>query len=229
MRAKVLLIIFLINLFFSLKVFAEEQIPQQALDLAQEAEQKYNSRDYIGSIEKLQQARLIYPLPLFLYNIARCYEKLDNNCEALRYYREYLVEETNLSQQDISEIESKISDLNSECGIEETNNQNTNNISSNSSNIQITSNNDRSSNLMNLISYIGMGVGSVFSIIGIGLWAQVLSWDSDFENLDSQRCENQDDCYTYSSVGDGFLYSGLITLGASVFLWLFEKYTESEN
>ena len=85
---------------------------EQALDLFEQAEDRYREGDLSGAIELLTRARTLHPEPVLLYNLARAYEGLGRFEEALEAYRQYLVEEP--EARDRGAIERRIASLSQE-------------------------------------------------------------------------------------------------------------------
>jgi tetratricopeptide (TPR) repeat protein len=61
-----------------------------AADLSAEAKAAYQEGDYARAAELYQRAYVQDDEPTLLYNIARCYQELQNEAEAKRYYEEFL-------------------------------------------------------------------------------------------------------------------------------------------
>jgi tetratricopeptide (TPR) repeat protein len=76
---------------------AQEQTNERrALELFEEAEERYEEGNLERAVELLLEARSIYAEePVLLYNLARAYEGLGRLEEALDAYRSYLSEEPN--------------------------------------------------------------------------------------------------------------------------------------
>jgi tetratricopeptide (TPR) repeat protein len=85
---------------------------EEALDLFEQAEDRYREGDLTGAIELLTRARSLHPEPVLLYNLARAYEGLGRFDEALEAYRQYLVEHP--EARDRGAIERRITSLSAE-------------------------------------------------------------------------------------------------------------------
>ena len=89
-----------------------EDAREEALDLFEQAEDRYREGDLAGAIELLTRARSLHPEPVLLYNLARAYEGLGRFEEALEAYRQYLVEQPDA--RDRGAIERRITSLSEE-------------------------------------------------------------------------------------------------------------------
>jgi hypothetical protein len=80
---------------------AQALVPNQALaqddsaevvtDLSNQGIAKYKAGDYEEAIKLFKQAYELEQVPNLLYNIARCYEKLEQYNEAIKYYEKFVV------------------------------------------------------------------------------------------------------------------------------------------
>jgi len=82
---------------------------RRAEQLAGEALQLYRQADYDHAIEKFQQSYELVPDPNNLFNIGKCYERMNKFEEAIRNYRRYIVEAENAA--DRQEVEQRIANL----------------------------------------------------------------------------------------------------------------------
>lgn len=71
---------------------------QPATDVAREVEtlsrqgsQAYRDRDYAQAIRMFEQAYALESVPNLLYNIAKCYEKMERWDDAIRFYEKFLI------------------------------------------------------------------------------------------------------------------------------------------
>jgi len=71
--------------------FAQDEA-QKVEGLSKEATSKYREKDYAAAIELFQKAYEIEPVPNLLFNIAKCYEKLEQWDPAIEYYQKFVVE-----------------------------------------------------------------------------------------------------------------------------------------
>ncbi len=60
--------------------------------MSRDATTKYREKDYTGAIELFKKAYEIEPVPNLLFNIARCYEKLEDWDSAISNYQKFVVE-----------------------------------------------------------------------------------------------------------------------------------------
>lgn len=87
------------GLVFSMPVgtaFAQQaanstEVAQKVETLSSQGAQKYRAQDYRGAIEAFEQAYELEPVPNLLYNIAKCYEKLENWERAISFYERFVV------------------------------------------------------------------------------------------------------------------------------------------
>ena len=71
--------------------FAQEPA-KKVEDLSKDATKKYREKDFAAAIELFQKAYDIEPVPNLLFNIAKCYEKLEQWDPAIEYYQKFVVE-----------------------------------------------------------------------------------------------------------------------------------------
>jgi hypothetical protein len=64
---------------------------RQVEELASEGAKAYRDKRYRDAIEFFEKAYEIQPVPNLLYNIGRCYEKLEEYEKAIEYYEEFAV------------------------------------------------------------------------------------------------------------------------------------------
>ncbi|MFU8805518.1 MAG: tetratricopeptide repeat protein, partial [Bradymonadaceae bacterium] len=60
-------------------------------ELSSEGATKYRARDFKGAISIFRQAYSLEPVPNLLYNIAKCYEQLEDWDNAIVYYEQFMV------------------------------------------------------------------------------------------------------------------------------------------
>ncbi len=74
--------------------FAQDDadIIRQVEELSEQGGRRYGEKDYEGAIELFKEAYNLRPVPNLLYNIARCYEKLQDWDQAIEYYEKFIVE-----------------------------------------------------------------------------------------------------------------------------------------
>lgn len=73
-------------------VFADDSKAKQVEQLSRDATAKYREKDYTAAIELFTKAYEIEPVPNLLFNIARCYEKLEDWDSAIANYQKFVVE-----------------------------------------------------------------------------------------------------------------------------------------
>jgi tetratricopeptide (TPR) repeat protein len=78
--------------------FADDASRARAADRSARAH--YDAREYDAAIADYQAAYRAMPDPLFLFDIAQSYRKLDDCDHALQFYREYLQERPNADNRD---------------------------------------------------------------------------------------------------------------------------------
>ncbi len=76
---------------FSSVAFAQDEA-QKVEGLSKQATSKYREKDFAAAIELFQKAYAIEPVPNLLFNIAKCYEKLEQWDPAIDYYQKFVVE-----------------------------------------------------------------------------------------------------------------------------------------
>jgi len=76
---------------FSSIAFAQDDA-QKVEGLSKQAANKYREKDYPAAIDLFQKAYAIEPVPNLLFNIAKCYEKLEQWDPAIEYYQKFVVE-----------------------------------------------------------------------------------------------------------------------------------------
>src|SRR5437879_9782490 len=79
---------------------------RRAYDLFKESEASYRAGRLDEAAEKLRQAYVIHPTPILLYNLARALEGLGDKPGAIQSYRQYLRDETGVT--DRGSIERRI-------------------------------------------------------------------------------------------------------------------------
>ena len=84
---------------------------EKAKELFLEATEYYNEGQYAQAVIKFHDTYDLSPQPELLFNIAVCYEELDQDGSAMEYYRKYL--EENPDAKDKKAIEKKIARLES--------------------------------------------------------------------------------------------------------------------
>ncbi len=85
------------------------EVAQKVEILSSKGAQKYRDQDYRGAIEAFEQAYELEPVPNLLYNIAKCYEKLENWDRAISYYERFVVApdvESDARQHALSQVQS---------------------------------------------------------------------------------------------------------------------------
>lgn len=71
--------------------FAQDSA-QQVEELSKEATKRYRAKDFAGAVELFKKAYDIEPVPNLLFNIAKCYEKLEDWPAAIEYYEKFVVQ-----------------------------------------------------------------------------------------------------------------------------------------
>ncbi len=95
----ILTILLSAGLIFSMPVstaFAQQaadstEVAQKVETLSSQGAQKYRAQDYRGAITAFEQAYELEPVPNLLYNIAKCYEKLEDWDRAISFYERFVV------------------------------------------------------------------------------------------------------------------------------------------
>lgn len=59
--------------------------------LSTQARERYGAGDFAGAIALFEQAYALEPVPNLLYNIAKCYEKMQDWKKAIEYYEKFVV------------------------------------------------------------------------------------------------------------------------------------------
>ena len=67
-----------------------EQVDAQTRELVAAAKNLFSERRYAEAITKFRQAHALKANPANVYNIGKCFERLHDAAQALRWYREYL-------------------------------------------------------------------------------------------------------------------------------------------
>jgi hypothetical protein len=62
---------------------------------------RYAAGDYVGALKEFQAARKVHPAPALDYNIARCFDRLELQADAITAYQQYLLSEENPPDADI--------------------------------------------------------------------------------------------------------------------------------
>lgn len=71
--------------------FADDSA-QQVEALSKEATKEYRAKNYAKAAELFEKAYAIEAVPNLLFNIAKCYEKLENWPSAIEYYEKFVVQ-----------------------------------------------------------------------------------------------------------------------------------------
>lgn len=73
------------------QAFAQDDSAEVVTDLSNQGIAKYKAGEYEDAIKLFKQAYELEQVPNLLYNIARCYEKLEKYNEAIKYYEQFVV------------------------------------------------------------------------------------------------------------------------------------------
>lgn len=113
-KSKTFLILFFSIIFIPFFVFAQTQEPsyedKESARIHFEAAKKlYKGEKYSEALELFMKAYARYPRPEILYNIGRCYDKLGDYENAIKYYDQYI--KLKPDAEDRQEVEELIKNL----------------------------------------------------------------------------------------------------------------------
>jgi tetratricopeptide (TPR) repeat protein len=195
--------------------------------LSIQARERYNAKDYAGAIALFEQAYAIEPIPALLYNIARCYEKMENWKKAIEYYEKFVVSpdvESEVRQsamarsRELREIVDAENKLKNQDNNNNKNNNNNNGNGDNNSNGKQTPppEPDRT------VAYVVMGTGGALVLGGVVMGVLANGAQSDFDSAtnSADKLAARDSGQTYALGADILYGAGAVALGVGLFLFL---------
>ena len=176
------------------------------------AKKLYKSEKYSEALDLFMKAYSRYPKPEILYNIGKCYDKLGDYKNAIKFYEQYLL--LNPVAEDRAEVQELVKNLKDAISKPEPARQ---------------SNNKGDYN--KIIGYTLVGAGLVF--LGLGptfyLKADSLYNDVKDNNYDDRtRSSKIDDIHLYDNLSLASYITGGVLVGSSIY-FLYKGYTSDRK
>lgn len=170
----------------------------------------YKNEDYKGAIAAFKKAYDIEAVPNLLYNIAKCYEKLKDWDNAIKYYNEFIVS-PDIKPETRKKTLARIDELRKIKALEEENKKNPKPIKK-----------PEPTGPDHTVSYVLMGTGGVLVATGLVFGLLANGQQSTFDEATDVQTKRdaQSSGKTYGYVADAGYGLGLVTAGIGLVLYL---------
>lgn len=204
------------------------EIARKVEALSSQGAQKYRNQDFAGAVELFLQAYELEPVPNLLYNIAKCYERMDDWDNAIAFYERFVVApdvESEARQHALEQVQTLRARVQQERGGEPGDDSAP--VTPPDGDAVATPTPAAAPN--RTAAYITLGAGAVL-LAGGGTFGWLASMsEQDFRNATTPdaRLEARDSGKTQALVADGLFVAGALTMLVGTYLFITASPTAS--
>jgi tetratricopeptide (TPR) repeat protein len=209
---------------------AQESTAEKTAQLNSQARERYQANDFAGAIALFEQAYKLEPLPNLLFNIAKCYEKMEDWAKAKEFYERFVVSPDVESEARQSSM-TRIRELNEIIAAEEKLKGNGSGNGNGNGNGNGGGSGDGNGNGNKVVpppapdrtaGYVVMGAGGALVLGGVvmGVLANGKQGEFDDATTAAAKRDARDSGKNFALAADGLYGLGVIGLGVGLVLFL---------